>query len=97
MSTHLFEIKPRFEGQVMTGANCLVLMDGKPVKGLKSIKLEIVTQEVAKLTMEVFGQFMVKGEIGTPLIEKVPLTVDADPIEKTPTPSDGAIRNEGGG
>lgn len=60
-----FELRMR-EGATgpMTGANSELLMDGKPIKGVTKITLEVAGHDMAKATIEVLGQFDFSGVLG---------------------------------
>lgn len=48
----------------MTGADTMILMDGKPLKGCCAFMFEVEADGVAKVTMELVGTFSMTAEIG---------------------------------
>ena len=46
-------------GQPTVGANCEILIDGKPLEGVIGIKVEVDAQSVAKVTIEMIGDLAV--------------------------------------
>ncbi len=47
------------KGQPTVGANCEVLIDGQPLQGVRSFKVEVDARGVAKATIEMYGNFIV--------------------------------------
>lgn len=56
MTIHKIEIKQKegSEGRITTEANSIILLDGAPLKGVKSFNLEINAGEIAKVTLEMY-------------------------------------------
>lgn len=56
---HKFELKPRpgSEDSVSVGANMQLFIDGKPTKGVSRVTLDVGAKKVAKLKIEVLGNF----------------------------------------
>lgn len=46
---------------LMTGASTEVLLNGKPIPGLYSIKFEVEAKGVAKVHMSMYGSFDIEG------------------------------------
>lgn len=65
------------EGKALTGANTELLLDGKPVRGATSVKIEVKSKSVAKVTIE--------------LIASVDVDISADIVEKKPAKVKGKI------
>lgn len=61
LDLHTFEIKQRDPKGLLHGANTLLLMDGKPVKGATRVTVEVGAKEVGKITIELFGRARVLG------------------------------------
>lgn len=51
------------EDQIMTGANTQILLDGKPLKGVTGVKFEVNARGVAKVTLEMYANVKVIGNI----------------------------------
>jgi hypothetical protein len=68
MKLQTFELRQR-DGSTgpMNGANTELLIDGKPVPGVKSVTIEIDAQKLAKVTLTAYGHFKVSGKIAIPL------------------------------
>lgn len=67
-SVHTFEIRTRKgapKGRPQTGSATEILMDGKPMKGVRKVTFEVEAREIAKMTIEVYGQFLIKSELGS--------------------------------
>ena len=45
------------KGQPTVGANCEILVDGEPLQGVRSFKLEVDAGGVAIVTIEMYGDF----------------------------------------
>jgi hypothetical protein len=45
------------KGSPTVGANCEVLIDGQPLKFVRSFKLEVDAAGIAKATIEMYGNF----------------------------------------
>ncbi len=58
---HTFEIKQRDPEGMLHGANTLLLMDGKPVKGATKVTVEVGAREIGKITIELIGRARVLG------------------------------------
>ena len=58
-------------GQPTVGANCEVLIDGKPLEGVRSFKLEVNAAGVAEATVVMYGDFHanVLGQYGVQMFE----------------------------
>ena len=54
MKLHKVTIKNREPGNVSVGANTVLLIDGKPLKGVKSYTLECDVRSLTKLTLEMY-------------------------------------------
>jgi hypothetical protein len=54
---------------VMTGANTLLLVDGKPLKGAQSFAFEVSAKGVAKATITLVGRFKINGKILTKTVK----------------------------
>ncbi len=72
---HKIEIKQKegTEDSPMVGANTEVFLDGVLLKGVQSAKFEVRTRGVAKLTLEVLGNYAVAGVIGDFVETVIPL------------------------
>ena len=57
-------IRNRVPGKFMTGATTEVLMDGKPLKYLKSVKFEVAARGLAVFTFEMFADLDIEGKSG---------------------------------
>lgn len=55
-------IEPRDPTQPLTGANCRVLWDGRPVTGIKSLEFKVEAGALAEVTMTVLGAIRVCGQ-----------------------------------
>lgn len=64
LPTHVISIKQKNPDQVLTGANCEILLDGKPLKGVTFLKLELKPNRIAKCTIEMVGSL---GELECPM------------------------------
>lgn len=66
-----FELRMR-EGAtgLMTGANTELLMDGKRLSTVTKVKVEVEARGLAKMTLEMFGQFEVTGNFEPEVTEK---------------------------
>lgn len=64
---HKITIKQKDEaaekGRIMHGATTEVLIDGKPITGLTNISFEVGAKELAKVTMTMFGDVEIFGNI----------------------------------
>jgi hypothetical protein len=58
------EIRCVTPGEIMTGANTLVLLDGQPVPMLTSVKFEVGIGNVAKVQLEMLAEVQLVGVIG---------------------------------
>ena len=47
------------KGQPTVGANCEVLIDGQPLQGVRSFKVEVDAKGVAMATIVMYGNFAV--------------------------------------
>jgi len=47
-------IKNKAPGKFLTGMNTQILIDGKPVRGVRSFKLEVDARKMALLTLEMY-------------------------------------------
>jgi hypothetical protein len=58
MKIHKIQVrnKPGAKGKITVGANTEVLLDGKPLKGAKSIKIQIQAKKVAKVVIELYAE-----------------------------------------
>lgn len=58
------------EDQITTGFNTQIFIDGILLKGVKSIKIEVATGEVAKVTIEMVGivDLEVNSELDEPKV-----------------------------
>lgn len=64
--THLLEIRQRRGSKgVMVGANTELFLDGKRVKGARSVSLEVDAKGVAQATIVLIGRFKVSGKVKT--------------------------------
>ena len=45
---------PGSEGRLTVGANTQVLLDGKPLRGLSRLNIEISARELSKVTLEMY-------------------------------------------
>jgi hypothetical protein len=67
----LLEIEQRKGAKgVMVGANTVLKIDGKPVKGATGVTFEVNAKGVAKATVTLIGRFKIKGR---PLVRTVKL------------------------
>lgn len=48
--------KPGTEGNLTTGANVVIELDGQPVKGCTFLKIELKPNRVAKVVMELVAE-----------------------------------------
>lgn len=66
-SLPLIEVRQRedSESKVMTGANTVLLVDGKPLKGAQSFAFEVSAKGVAKATITLVGRFKITGKVLT--------------------------------
>lgn len=66
-----FELRMR-EGAtgLMTGANTELLMDGKRMGTVTKVKVEVEARGLARMTLEMLGQFNVTGNFQPEIIEK---------------------------
>jgi len=55
--------KPNTTG-IMTGANSQVLLDGKILKYVKSVKFEVAARDIAVVRLELYGDIDVIGTLG---------------------------------
>jgi hypothetical protein len=60
---HKLSIKNKQPGTLSTGANTLIELDGKPLRGVTFLKLECKPANVVKVTMEMYAE--VEAEIDT--------------------------------
>ena len=70
---HLITIKSRHKDRILTGSNCIVFMDRKRLKFLKSIKFEVKARDIAKVTLELFANFKISETIGDLECKKIEL------------------------
>jgi len=56
------KIKDR--GNIMCGANTEVLVDGKPLHGVKSIDFKVDSTSLAEVNIRLIGNVEIEGEIG---------------------------------
>ncbi len=56
---HKFELKPRpgHEERTSVGANMQLFMDGKPLQGVKKVKLTVEAGKVANMDITFVGKF----------------------------------------
>lgn len=60
---HKFEIKQRPKSKgLMKGANTVIYMDGKPLRGCYHASFVVDAKGIAKLTLGLYGNFSVKGK-----------------------------------
>ena len=66
-----FELRMR-EGAtgLMTGANTELLMNGKRMGTVTKVKVEVEARGMAKMTLEMFGQFKVVGNFEPEVVER---------------------------
>lgn len=59
----LLEIRQRegSEKNIMVGANTIVLVDGKPLRGAQAVKFEVNARGIAKATVTLIGRFNITG------------------------------------
>lgn len=64
---HKITIKQKDEaieqGRIMHGATTEVFIDGKPVRGLSGISFEVGAKQLAKVTMTMYGDVEIFGNI----------------------------------
>lgn len=66
----LIEVKQRPNtGKVMVGANTILTLDGKRVKGARGFSFEVNAKGIAKATITVVGRFKIKGRPQTKTIK----------------------------
>lgn len=54
---HKFELRPRKNAEgISVGANMQLLMDGKPMKGVTKVKIEVEARKVAKINVTFIGK-----------------------------------------
>ena len=72
-----YELRMR-EGAVglMTGGNAQLFVDGKKIPFVRKVKVEVEAGGLARMTLEVLGQFEVSG--GFEPVIQVPLEVSSD-------------------
>jgi hypothetical protein len=58
------KLKEGSEDQVLTGANCEVLIDGKKIPFLTKVSFEVETGKLAKVSLETIGNVVISGVIG---------------------------------
>jgi hypothetical protein len=58
MAVHKLTIRNRSDrqGAISTGANTEVLLDGQPMKGVSSVKIECKALDVTKVTIEMYAE-----------------------------------------
>ena len=59
------------KGKAMTGANTLVTLNGKPLRGCTGIKFEVQAASVAKVTIEMIAEVDIEGEFVVGSITKI--------------------------
>lgn len=59
----LLEIKQREDSKnkLMVGANTVILIDGKPLRGAQAVKFEVNARGIAKATVTLVGRFNITG------------------------------------
>lgn len=59
----LLEIKQRkgSDKSIMVGANTIILIDGKPLRGAQAVKFEVNAGGIAKATVTLIGRFNLTG------------------------------------
>lgn len=79
MKIHKIEVRQRegSEGQIMTGGNTQLFIDGKPLKGVKSFKLEVVAGEIATIAVEMYAEVSVESMVNLALVNE-PVTVSTE-------------------
>lgn len=56
-------VRNKAPGTISTGANTEVLLDGKPLKGVSFLKIEIKPKNVTKVTMEMYCEVEVEADV----------------------------------
>ena len=76
--------KPGCEGNITTGANVQVLLDGQPIKGLSFLKLELKPSKIAKVTMEMYVEVDSETFSNLEVKSKEPteFTINKKPVDK---------------
>ncbi len=80
----VFELKMR-EGATgpMTGANTELFMDGKKMGSVAGVKVEVRARGLAKITLEMYGQFHVLGKYEPAQVSIVPLPLPEVPNDQS--------------
>ena len=60
---HEITLKPKDPTQLLTGANCALLLDGQPLKGVRSVEIYCEAGEVATITLQMYGNISVLGQM----------------------------------
>lgn len=70
---HKIELITKLDGQISTGANTRLLLDGKPVKGVTRCTINVEAKGLTKVTLELLGyvEVNVLGELSTKVIKFV--------------------------
>lgn len=61
---HKFELRMRDPecDKIMTGGNCELLMDGVKMRNVTKLTIELEARGIARMNIEVLGQFNVLGQ-----------------------------------
>ena len=57
MKVHKISIKNKRPEEPLTAMNTEILMDGQPLLGVTSLKLEVDAKAIAKITLEMIADF----------------------------------------
>lgn len=55
-------IEPRDPTKPLSGPNCRVLWDGRPIAGLKSVEFKLEAGELAEVSLKLYGAIRVCGQ-----------------------------------
>ena len=81
-SYHIFEVKAVNPKYPLTASNCLLIMDGKPIRCCQSFSfaVDLDKNQIGKVKLEIVGKVDMKGQIATE-ISSTSYNVNDDPLE----------------